>query len=51
LKGVDENAILIFSGVGIIIYELKVKRRSDLSTMRVRIKATSLEEIVINKGY
>jgi hypothetical protein len=30
LKGVDENAILIFSGVGIIIYELKVKRRSDL---------------------
>jgi TonB-linked SusC/RagA family outer membrane protein len=50
LKGVDENATLIFTSVSVESFEVKVKGRAFLD-VAVQTKITSMQEIVVNKGY
>lgn len=45
LKGVDENATLIISGVNIESFEVKVKSRTDLATLTATTKVTKLDEL------
>lgn len=49
IKGVDENATLIFSGVNIVTYELKLNGQADIS-VTVKNKVSKLDEIQV-KGY
>ncbi len=53
LKGIDENATLVISGVNIESYEVKVNGRSDLATLTVKNKTISGEEVTVeaNTGY
>ncbi len=51
LKAVDENATLIISGVAIETFEVRVKGRAELGTLPAKIKITTGEEVIINKGY
>ena len=50
LKGVPENATLVFTGVGIENQEVKVSGRTNL-TVTTKIKITTAEEVVISTGY
>lgn len=50
IKGVDENATLVFTGVSIEEYEMKVAGRSNLSTIQVKAKVSALSETVV-VGY
>lgn len=50
LKGVDENAVLVISGVGIETFEVRVNGRSDLN-LSAKIKIAIGEEVIINTGY
>jgi len=50
LKDIDENSILIVTGVGIETMEVKVAGKSNLS-ISVKTKITGLTEVIINKGY
>lgn len=47
LAGIDENATLVFTGVSIQDYEVKVNGRPDLGTINVKIKVTALSESVV----
>ena len=51
LTGVDEKAILVFSGVNVESYELKVKGNTDLTTIRLKTKVIEEENVTINTGY
>lgn len=53
LKDVDENAILVISGVNIETRELKVAGRTDLGTIAVKTKMAQGDEITveIQTGY
>jgi TonB-linked SusC/RagA family outer membrane protein len=52
LKGVDENAVLVITAVGIESQEVKVQGRKKL-TINVRTKAQGMDavEITVNTGY
>ena len=50
LKGVDENATLLISGISIENLEIKVSGRKEFN-FSAKIKVTSLNEVIINKGY
>jgi len=50
LKGVDENSVLVVTGVGIETMEIKVAGKSSIS-ISVKTKITGLTEVIINKGY
>ncbi len=50
LKGVAENATLVFTGVGIDRQEVRVSGRSTIS-VAVKTKITTGEEVVISTGY
>src|SRR5258705_6698959 len=50
LKCVDENSVLIVTGVGIETMEIKVAGRSNVS-ISAKTKITGLTEVIINKGY
>lgn len=50
LKGIDEKATLIISGVGIETLEFKIKGDADLNIV-VKTEVKSLDEVIINKGY
>jgi TonB-linked SusC/RagA family outer membrane protein len=50
LKGVDENGTLVFTSVSVEPFEVKVKGRAFLD-VAVQTKITSMQEVVINKGY
>ena len=53
LKGVDDNAILVISGVGIETFETKVNGRSDLTELTAKIKVSVGENVTVevNTGY
>ena len=53
LKDVDENAILVISGVSIETIDVKVNGRKDLGsiTVKVRIKFEEEVTVVVNTGY
>jgi TonB-linked SusC/RagA family outer membrane protein len=53
LKGLDENATLVITGVNIETYEVKVIGRSDLATLNVKTKIIEGEGITVsvNNGY
>lgn len=53
LKNIPGNSVLQISGVSIESYEIKVDGRTDLTTIRVKIKVLMLEEasITVNTGY
>lgn len=51
LKGVDENATLVITGVGIENFEVKIQGKTELK-LSAKIKVTQEEEVVIaNTGY
>lgn len=50
LKGIDDNAILVISGVSIKTFEVKVNGRSEL-VLNAKMRVENLNEVVINKGY
>ncbi|MBL7750870.1 MAG: SusC/RagA family TonB-linked outer membrane protein [Chitinophagaceae bacterium] len=50
LRGVDENAILIITGVNIAPLEVKVDRRSIIA-VTVKVVATEGEDVIIKAGY
>lgn len=53
LKGVEENAVLVVSGVNIESYEVRVGGKSDLSVIMLKTKITQGQEVTIraNTGY
>jgi TonB-linked SusC/RagA family outer membrane protein len=51
LKGVDEQVTLVFTGVNVQTYELKLNRTSDLSTISLKTKVTANEEVMVSTGY
>ncbi len=50
LKAVDDNATLVITGVSIETREIKVGGKNDLAIV-AKTKVTSLNEVIINKGY
>jgi len=53
LKNVDENAVLVISGVNIESFEVRVNGRTELATLSAKIKSTTGKEVTIeaNTGY
>ena len=52
LKGLDEKATLIISGVNIETHEVKVSGKTDLGNVVVKVKVAEGEEVVlVNTGY
>ncbi|MBL7697461.1 MAG: TonB-dependent receptor [Chitinophagaceae bacterium] len=47
LKQIDENAILVFTGVGIETHEVRVAGRTDLSTINIRTRVDQAKEVVV----
>ena len=47
IKNIDENAILVITGVSILNHEVRVNGRTDLSTIRVKIKVSALSDTVV----
>jgi len=50
LKGVDENATLIFTGADIETQEVRLKGRKEV-LVSAKIKIISVQDVVINQGY
>jgi TonB-linked SusC/RagA family outer membrane protein len=50
LTGIDENATLVITGVSIETSEIRVEGKRELAITSVT-KVTSLNELIINKGY
>lgn len=51
IKDIDENAVLVISGVGIETFEVKVKGQTQLN-LTAKIKIVAVEEImIVNTGY
>ena len=50
LKGVNENATLIITGVSVETYETKLNGRTEL-VLNLKTKVNALNEVMINKGY
>jgi hypothetical protein len=50
LKGVNDDATLVFSAVNIITREMKLEGKTEISII-ARSKISTLDDIVINKGY
>jgi hypothetical protein len=53
LKGIDENAIVVVSGVNIETYELKIAGRANLPPVVVKMKVGEMNavEVTVNTGY
>jgi TonB-dependent starch-binding outer membrane protein SusC len=53
LPGIDEQAMLIISGVGIQSFEVKVNSKAELGELRAITKITALDDITVevNTGY
>lgn len=51
LKGINEDAIIVISGVSVETRELKVEGRTDIGTIITKIKVAEGEEITISTGY
>ena len=52
LKGLDENTVLVVSGVNIETREVKVSGKADLGNVVVKLKVAEGEEVVlVNTGY
>lgn len=50
LKGIDENATLVISGVDIESFEVKVNGKKDVGTLQAEMRVTQEEDIVV-VGY
>jgi TonB-dependent starch-binding outer membrane protein SusC len=50
LRAVNENATLVFTSVNMETFEVKVNKRTFLD-VALQTKITSMQEVVINKGY
>lgn len=52
LKGVDENATLVITGVNIETYEIKVGGRNDLATISTKTRIVQGQEVqLVSTGY
>ncbi len=51
LYGVDENAVLIISGVNIETREVKISGRKDLGNLVTKIKITEAEAVTVTTAY
>jgi TonB-linked SusC/RagA family outer membrane protein len=47
MPGLDDNSVLIISGVNINTTEIEINRKSDLGLVKVRMKVAESEEIVV----
>jgi TonB-dependent starch-binding outer membrane protein SusC len=50
LNNVDEDAVMVFTGVNIESFETRVAGRKEFS-LNAKTKVESMNEVVINKGY
>lgn len=50
LSGVDPNAVLVFTGVSIETFELKVNGKSEL-LVNLKAKSSELDSVVVHTGY
>jgi TonB-linked SusC/RagA family outer membrane protein len=50
LKSVDDNGTLVFTSINMETFEVKIKGRPFLD-VALQTKITSMQEVVINKGY
>lgn len=50
LKGVEENATLVFTSVNTEVFEARISKRSFMD-VALQNKITSMREVVVNKGY
>jgi TonB-linked SusC/RagA family outer membrane protein len=50
LKGVDENAVLMISGVTIETFEVKVNNKNSFA-ITAKTKVAGLQEVIVRKGY
>jgi TonB-linked SusC/RagA family outer membrane protein len=50
LKGVDANAVLVISGIGIETFEVKVNGRTSI-VLNAKTKIRNIEEVIVKKGY
>ena len=51
LKGVDENAFLVFSGVNVESYEVKLDGKTDLATINLKTKIIKGLNVTVSTGY
>ena len=53
LKGVDQNASLVFSGVNVETYELKINGKTEFGDIGLKTKVTLGEDVkvTVNTGY
>jgi TonB-dependent SusC/RagA subfamily outer membrane receptor len=51
LADVEENTILVISGVNIETIEVRVNGRSDLGVITARIKVTQSDVVILSTGY
>ncbi|HWI90101.1 MAG TPA: SusC/RagA family TonB-linked outer membrane protein, partial [Flavisolibacter sp.] len=52
LKGLEQHAVLVFSGINIVPYELDVNGRSDLAiTLKMKITELTDVSVEVNTGY
>jgi len=50
LSNIDNNATLVFTGTNVETFVINVAGRSDLE-IKLKTKVTSLNEVIVNKGY
>jgi TonB-linked SusC/RagA family outer membrane protein len=50
LKGVEDNATLVFTSVNMEAFEIKV-RGGNFLDVALQTKVTAMQEVVVNKGY
>ena len=51
LKGVEDNAILLISGVGIEMIEVKVEGKTELATIIAKTKISEIDAVLVSTGY
>lgn len=51
LRGVDETVVLVISGANIENFEWRIKGQANVGTLTAKIKISSMQEVVLNKGY
>lgn len=51
LRDVDDNATIVISATNIEAKEIKLNGKTNLDVVRVKMKVTAMNEVVVNKGY
>src|SRR5438034_9945935 len=51
LKNVDENATVVFTGVNVESYEIKVNGKTELATINLKTKIIEGLNVTVSTGY